>query len=271
MHGLVVVAEVTTFELKFLRWLRFMERQMLGIVRGVLDLQRGRYVSAARHFARGADVDMSAALPKAEELWMPTEPLFLKIFSRGHRTALDILAADPFSEAERQVLYDFMTTNEFRWVKRINDLTRQRFQQAFSDWLREDGGKHISDLVERLSPYVGKTRAEAIAVTETNRAFNDAVYETWKASGMVRGLRYVTARDERVCKICRPLDGQESLIDSPAFTHPGGEGEAAQYAGQTFPLPPLHPRCRCHVEPILVEVAHARAYPQSSVVACQIY
>lgn len=46
--------------------------------------------------------------------------------------------------------------------------------------------------------------------------------------------RWQTARDWRVCHICRPLEGH---------LYVSGEG----------PRPPLHPKCRCHRVPVAAE------------------
>ena len=218
------------------------ERRMFNIARSVLEKQADRWFSAVRRFMRNDDANaINEALPRFEEWKEPTEPLFRKIFSLGHRTALDIIGAGAMSDAERQILFDFLITNEFKFVKGINDLTRQKFQSEFMAWMREDGGRDISLLAKRLEKYVGPVRAEMIATTEVNRAFNDAALETWRAEGSVKFIRFMTAADERVCPICAPLHGRTADITFAKFSHPT--------TGEFFPTPPLHPRCRCRIIP----------------------
>jgi hypothetical protein len=105
-----------------------------------------------------------------------------------------------------------------------------------------------------------------IASTEVTRAYAQAQIQAWQATGVVRSMQWTTANDERVCPICGPLGGLEfgedgtipgsieqqlaggvvTDLGSP-FVHPGGNGRAGRFSGQTFEAPPAHPRCRCHV------------------------
>ena len=81
----------------------------------------------------------------------------------------------------------------------------------------------------------GEIRAEMIAITEATRAFSEGNIQEWLASGVVDGIKWMTAEDELVCPICEPLDGKEgSLTD-------GIEGLK----------PPAHVRCRCWLEPVM--------------------
>lgn len=236
------------------RLFRF-ERALFGIASDVLSSQGARFLRGVRRFLRSDDANaIEEAMPQASELWEPSQALFDKIFVAGRNSALEAIQAGAFSPEEWAILRDFLIANEFEYVKGINAKTRQAFTKAFIQWSGEDS-RDMKALAKLLEPYVGPVRAEAIAVTEVNRAFNQAAVETWRAQGVVGGLLFLTAMDERVCDICRPLNGMYSPIQQIAFIHPGGDGDAAQYAGQAFPLPPLHPRCRCHVEPVPVEVA----------------
>lgn len=87
-----------------------------------------------------------------------------------------------------------------------------------------------------------RQRALLIARTETIAASNAAQQLQWAQAirdGLLRGTemqRWSTARDERTCPVCRPLDG----VTVPL--------------GQTFPselgpltAPPAHPNCRCAI------------------------
>lgn len=78
-------------------------------------------------------------------------------------------------------------------------------------------------------------RAESIAYTETTRAasaggLNYADRVRLLGSGNVRMI-WVTAKDDRVCWICKPLDGKDQDTWRVALNYIDG--------------PPAHPRCRC--------------------------
>jgi hypothetical protein len=71
-----------------------------------------------------------------------------------------------------------------------------------------------------------------IAVTEVTRAYSEATNETQQMineTGLAMLRVWHTARDDRVCPICGPLDGLPESEWRSQF--PNG--------------PPAHPRCRC--------------------------
>jgi hypothetical protein len=96
-----------------------------------------------------------------------------------------------------------------------------------------------------------ETRAMVIARTEQMRAYNAGNIAGIRSNGAVAG-EWITSRDERVCYICGPRNGQ-------AYILPGVSREEATAAGapSTWPslepvtargsgsAPPAHPRCRC--------------------------
>ena len=102
--------------------------------------------------------------------------------------------------------------------------------------------------VERMTErYVDRAlagRAAEIANTETVRAASEGQRAAWQ-QGIDRGdvplnsLRsfWLTARDERVCKICAgiPPLNRRGVLFSQSFMSPAGPVDA----------PPAHPRCRC--------------------------
>jgi SPP1 gp7 family putative phage head morphogenesis protein len=102
-------------------------------------------------------------------------------------------------------------------------------------------GDSIPEIAKRLRdtklkkgvwPTVEK-RAEVIARTEIIRASNQGALAVYRQYDVKR-VRWLTALDERVCRICGPLHGKVFPIDNIPF---GG--------------PPAHPRCRCFIVPHL--------------------
>jgi len=147
--------------------------------------------------------------------------------------------------------------------------TRERHvRRAIADWIRTGGTR--ADLIRALEPMFDGRRAEMVATTEVTRAYAEGNRIAWAQSGVVEAMEWATANDERVCPICAPLGGltvQEgqaqpaSVADQleravtagldGGFVHPGGSGGAARYQGQTYRMPPAHPRCRCWVRPVV--------------------
>jgi len=86
-----------------------------------------------------------------------------------------------------------------------------------------------------------RARAESIAITEVTRGYARGNLAAWQASGYVDGKRWETVADEVVCPVCGGLNQQEAPLDEP-FSFDGNE----------YASPPAHPRCRCHVTPVLL-------------------
>lgn len=82
-----------------------------------------------------------------------------------------------------------------------------------------------------------ETRATVIARTETIRAFSQGTQWQFQAHG-IRLVAWMTAKDDRVCRWCGPLDDQTF----PLNRLPGGG-------------PPVHPQCRCYLRPIIATTA----------------
>lgn len=101
----------------------------------------------------------------------------------------------------------------------------------------------------RYAATLNRVRANRIARTELATAFNQAQLGTIK-QGIEDGdllpdvqKKWVTAEDERVCPICRPLNR----------THKDVEGDDTTFTSGKFSAdaPPIHPSCRCTIVYVL--------------------
>lgn len=100
-------------------------------------------------------------------------------------------------------------------------------------------------MMKRYLDRVTRQRAETISTTESITLFNMARDRAWQSA--VRHGRmpvdtskmWVTERDELVCEICKPMDGQ---------TTPLGETFVSS-AGNPI-VPAVHPNCRCQIIPV---------------------
>jgi SPP1 gp7 family putative phage head morphogenesis protein len=108
-------------------------------------------------------------------------------------------------------------------------------------------------LVQNYAAYHHRIRAERIARTEIAFAFNAGAFEQVQQArneGIVTDpveKIFSTAKDERVCPVCGPLDGQRVGFDE---TFPGGTPDLPF----TY-YPPLHPRCRCILRYVILRRA----------------
>lgn len=127
---------------------------------------------------------------------------------------------------------DWAAEYSYRLVSDINDTSRRILQKYIARQI--ETGQPLAELEKQLEPYFGKRRARLIASTETTRAYAMANMETYRQNG-VEFVRWNTAFDELVCRICKPLNG---IVVRLGYGFPGG-----------FPHPPSHPACRCWVTP----------------------
>lgn len=153
-------------------------------------------------------------------------------------------------------------------VRDINQTTLSQLRDSITRWI--DEGAPLDELIDDIAPLFGQDRAELIASTEVTRAYAGGAEIAYRHSGVVEELQWFTANDERVCPICAPLGGlrftedgsepasedvqEENAVRTPLgtpFVHPGGNGSADKFRGQTYDLPPAHPRCRCSVLPVI--------------------
>lgn len=115
-----------------------------------------------------------------------------------------------------------------RWVNASFDATMQQaIRQAINTGVIK--GEGYPGLVKRVEEGFGLARNEATTLTRTfvSAANNAARDETYKANAdVVKGWKWITAGDNRVCIYCLPLHGRTFKL---------GEG----------PPIPRHPRCRC--------------------------
>ena len=96
-------------------------------------------------------------------------------------------------------------------------------------------GESIPKLAKRLTGRVdkiGKTRATMMARTETINAFTQGAELRYAQAG-IKTLEWLTAHDDRTCDDCLELDGKRFSIKSAHVR------------------PPLHPRCRCAILPVI--------------------
>ena len=139
------------------------------------------------------------------------------------------------------VAWDVVNADVQRWAEAhagelaqgLTQTTRDQLGQTISDWI--ESGAPLDDLIADLSALFAPNRAALIGTTEVTRAYANGNRLAWAASPLVTGMRYMTVNDGTVCDECGPLDGQTFALDD--------DGNA----------PPLHPRCRCYLQPVLLD------------------
>jgi len=105
--------------------------------------------------------------------------------------------------------------------------------------LNDRGVKEISaELREQLD--LTRNRADVIARTEVNAAFNEGSLQGAKSIGLPLDKIWDSQLDARTSPVCNSLDGTRVSIDKPF-----------KYKGDSFMRPPAHPNCRSRIIYIL--------------------
>lgn len=174
---------------------------------------------------------------------LPTQPLrdaldaLLRASAgRGVRmsaTTLESVMAGVDWRLAHEMAMAWANSYSYELVSYITSNSRQFIADAMVGWVR-DGGP-MGDLVDRLAVRFGRARAEMIAVTESTRAYAEGSRLEFRSAG-IRKVAILTNRDDLVCEICWPHDGEIVDIDSGI---PG------------LGFPPLHVRCRCYLAPYI--------------------
>ena len=158
-----------------------------------------------------------------------------------------------------------LTKQTTRFPAGLVNTTEEEIRAAIAAGTRE--GETIEQLADRVEARLGPdhiiNRAMLIARTETIYAANAGAELGYMQSGVVEGKQWLIAWDERTCDICLDMEGMTAPIGTPVWEKEGlniGDVQARynltfDYTEGEMPFPPIHPRCRCTIIPILKEIS----------------
>ena len=170
-------------------------------------------------------------------------PIMQRHLREGYMAAAESAARQLPAIARYQI--DWALVNEAAWrrsrdysyelVKGICETSEAFLKEAISEWI--DTGRPLDELAGQLaqSGMFGPMRSQMIAVTEVTRAYAEGNRMAWGASGVVDGVRWQTAVDERVCPQCGPMHNRTDTV-------------SGNFEGMG---PPAHVGCRCWLIPVV--------------------
>ena len=116
----------------------------------------------------------------------------------------------------------------------------------------------LTKAVEEIYEFSDTVRAKMVARSETFNAANASSNEAYKQSDVVISVEWFTAEDEKVCQWCAPLDGQTFDVGETIFKkdtqYEGSDGGIMNLDYRSIIHPPLHPSCRCFIQPSEIKV-----------------
>lgn len=145
----------------------------------------------------------------------------------------------------------------YAWANQLTDTTRKTVIKEIDSWVRE--GAELAVLEKRLAPTFGEERAALVASTEVTRTFASGNLMMFKSNPIITGKRFLASADDRMCPVCGALHNTIVGIEEDWNFTPDMLAVNPQLAkilakNTRFTIPPLHPRCRCYIQPVLMEL-----------------
>jgi HK97 family phage portal protein len=185
------------------------------------------------------------------------------------KTTLEKMKALPVNfDKHGEDLKAYARTESIRLANRAADSTNRwtavKFSKVIGDGVAN--GETIPEIAERVKTWAVKDgdaerattrRALTIARTEAQRASRRAEVEAWKASGVVSGKTWLLAPDP--CEFCEAASdafsknavGLEDSFYGEGSEIIGNDGGVMVADYEAIDGPPLHPNCRCALQPRL--------------------
>lgn len=177
---------------------------------------------------------------------------------KADKTAKDVTTISVSYEMEYPEALAYL---ENQGIKLADDVTEET-EKLLASLISESfvSGLTVAEIAELIDDVFDDTvRAKMIARTEVVRAANYGALSAYKQSGVVESKEWLTAQDEKVCPYCSHLDGKVIGLDE-SYLEVGGTLEVVDANGKTHTFtnnyldtqaPPVHPRCRCTLLPVL--------------------
>lgn len=157
-------------------------------------------------------------------------------------------------ELDNAAAIRFVEEYTFKFAKELSDTSQKTIQKTILKGQAENFTvQQIRDELTRQFTSWGVVRAEMVARSETIRASNQGALFTYQQSD-VELVEWLASTD--ACPFCESLDGKQ-IATGTAFLELGssleveGEPNPLTNTYETVQAPPLHPRCRCTIIPVI--------------------
>ncbi len=182
-------------------------------------------------------------------------PIITDEVQEAAQQAMLLVTAESFDLTDPAIAR-FIERRTKKVSRAVNKETDKQLRAELAEGLKN--GESIAELMARIEKVYGAAagyRAERIARTETIRAETWASERAWKQSGVVEAKEWYTARDERTCQFCGPMDGRVIELGKRYYDkgdeQVGSQGGTIKFDFESIQGPPLHANCRCTLLPVL--------------------
>jgi hypothetical protein len=143
-------------------------------------------------------------------------PILTSLTKDEATAALAMIGADHQDILADESVRNALEQGISKMAHSYNETTLDQLKEVLGEKLSQPGGTNLNELtnaVDGVHSFADDRRAGLIAKTESFRAANYANKAAWKASGVVKTVKWYTAEDDKVCEFCQAQDGKEIDID----------------------------------------------------------
>lgn len=239
-----------------------MKKQMALYAVGMTERAERNIDDAIKSMANSrqkATVDIDKLLDKKAEVAIIIKtlgPIFQKILETEGAKAADMVGEAFDAQDER--IQDALAKGLELMAAKYSDETLTLLEETLLEGIEEgDGLRELKKRVQQIGEFSASTRAETVAKTEAFRVANFSTKEAWKQTGVVKEVKWYTAKDEMVCPFCSVQDGEVVGIEENFYdkgdTVEGADDQTMDVTYSAVEAPPLHPNCRCYIRPETIE------------------
>lgn len=180
----------------------------------------------------------------------PIQGVYMRGWNYGVGELGENRGAVSFADAIAGPVQKYFKEAEGNLVKSVTETVDTTIREQLSEGVT--AGESVRELTTRLRDSVdgmSGVKAEAIARTETAKAFNTARDDAWVESGVVEEKRWMLAPD--ACSFCVQVAKKDVPVGG-LFAAKGSRitdsfGNVMKLDYSDVAVPPLHPSCRCTV------------------------
>lgn len=238
---------------------RFFEQQGDAVV--------SSYVARSQRVEKSVVDDIMSAIfavdLQSDLLARNARPFLHAAFRDGGTAAVKAMGVRSPLRLDQPEALDFLEGHTVKFGKKFADSVNRQTQILIRTQLQEGvaNGETTDQIAARLRKVystASKDRTVLIARTETKRAIEAGRRKTYEAAGadVVKGFLWNAVGD--ACEYCRKMDNKvigtgENFANKSDGFFVGEDGGRLSLEYGDVPHPPLHPRCRCVLEPVLAE------------------
>ena len=180
-----------------------------------------------------------------------TTQIFIEVMSSEGKRIVALYDLDVVFDIGNPGIQEWLADYTPKFSSQLEAVNVAKLRVELSEGIK--AGESIRELAKRVNETYAnwnRYRSEMIARSETIRASNAAAKETYRQSGVVKKIIWLTNLDDRTCSWCEDLDGkvidiEDNFFDKgDTYSVEGEDGRQSMNLDYTdVGYPPLHADC----------------------------